>query len=1001
MLALTACGGGGGGGSSSSSTLPITVTVSPPTQNAQAGIGTQQFTANVQNTTNTAVSWRVNGVTSGDGTVGTITTGGLYAAPASVPSPATVVVAAVSVADPTRSGAANVTITPPVSAPVSVSVSPPTPNVQAGFGTQQFTANVQNTTNTAVTWRVNGVMSGDGTVGTITTGGLYAAPASVPSPATVVVAAVSVADPTRSGAANVTITPPVSAPVSVSVSPPTPNVQAGIGTQQFTANVQNTANTAVTWRVNGVTGGNATIGTITTGGLYAAPASVPSPATVVVTAVSVADPTRSGSANVTITPPVSVSVSPPTPNVQAGIGTQQFTANVQNTANTAVTWRVNGVTGGNATIGTITTGGLYAAPASVPSPATVVVTAVSVADPTRSGSANVTITSPGSGAVTVSPHRVALTISQTEQFSSVIAGGGSVNWTVDTIPGGNGSVGTISGSGLYVPSAAAVGVHTITATNAANSSLSDSATVAVTDLGGVYTYHADLARTGQNLREYALTPATVSGGNFGKRWSCLLDGEAYAQPLYVANVVISGGSHNVVIVATQHDSVYAFDADDPGCTTYWNKSFLGAGVTTVSTGDLGGCLDIIGEYGITGTPVVDPASRTVYVVAKTKESGSYFQRLHALDLTTGNEMAGSPVTIQPSVSSGGGTLKFDPLWQNQRPGLVLSGGGVFVAWAGHCDFNSYHGWLTRYDATSLAQTAVFNSTPLGSAGGIWMSGGAPAVDSSLSLFFSTGNGTFDDVNSIVPPLAPNNDFGMSFLKLDPVSLAVQDFYTPSQEAAWSGADLDISSAGMTVLPDSVGPATHPNVLVGADKQGHLWMLDRTNMSRYSSSSDNVVQFLTLPNISSCKPQLCVMATPGYWNRVVFIAVNGGPLMALPLTSGLMPATGGIATPASQSREMYNYPSPTPMLSASSPTANGIVWVLDTNANGTDNGSAAKGPAVLRAYDATNLGTTLFSSSARAADTAAGTAVKFTLPVIANGHVYVAGGGALTVYGLAP
>jgi hypothetical protein len=694
---------------------------------------------------------------------------------------------------------------------------------------------------------------------------------------------------------------------------------------------------------------------------------------------------------------LSMSVAPASVSLVLG-ASQQFAATVTNAANTAVTWQVNGVSGGSSATGTIDATGRYTAPATLSvSPTTFTVTAVSAQDLATSSAAQVTVADANS--VAVYPRRAALTLSQSQQYSAIVLSGATVNWSVDGVVGGNGVVGTISAAGLYVPPATA-GAHTVTATNASNPSFSATATVGVTDLGGVYTYHNDLARTGQNLQEYALTPNAVSGGGFGKRWSCAIDGEAYAQPLYVANLAIAGGTHNVLIVTTQHDSVYAFDADDPGCITYWQVTFLRTGVTTVPVGDTN-CSDILGEYGITGTPVIDPAGQTVYLVAKTKESGSYFQRLHALDLATGQEQTSSPVTIQASTPiNGGGSSTFSPLWENQRPGLVLTNGGVYISWASHCDSNTFHGWVLRYDAASLAQMAVFNSTPNGSEGGIWMSGAAPAVDSSGSIFFSTGNGTFDDAANIVPPLAPANDFGESFVKLDPNTLAVQDFYTPSQNLNWSNNDLDIASAGVTVLPDGVGPTGHPNVLIGADKQGHLWMIDRSPgaMSRFNASSDNTVQYLTLPNSGACSG-VCVFSTAGYWNGTIYIAQNLGHLMALPLTGGVIPSSGGIATPASTSAETYHYPSPTPSISAS-PTGNGIVWVLDNNANGTDNGSTAKGPAVLRAYDATNLATTLYSSAVNPADTA-GTAVKFTLPVVANGHVYVAGGGQLTVYGLLP
>ena len=307
----------------------------------------------------------------------------------------------------------------------------------------------------------------------------------------------------------------------------------------------------------------------------------------------------------------------------------------------------------------------------------------------------------------------------------------------------------------------------------------------------------------------------------------------------------------------------------------------------------------------------------------------------------------------------------------------------------------------RYDQASLDQTAVLNTTPNGSEGGIWMSGGAPAIDSTGSVYVTTGNGTFDDVHGAVPPAAPANDFAMSFLRLDPSSLAVKDFYAPSQEALWSDDDLDISSAGVLILPDGAGPGGHPNVLVGSDKQAHLWLIDRTTMSEFNPTTDNALQMLTLPYASGCAPDSCVFATAEYYAGTVYVGITSGPLLALPLVNGEFVASAqAVAVASSASAESYGYPSPTPMISAS-PAGNAIVWVLDTQASGTPrNGGTSTGPAILRAYPSTNLATTLYSSSASPADTG-GTAVKFTVPVVANGHVYVGGRSQLTVYGLAP
>jgi len=618
-------------------------------------------------------------------------------------------------------------------------------------------------------------------------------------------------------------------------------------------------------------------------------------------------------------------------------------------------------------------------------------------------SAEVSITS--ANGFSVSPKYAALTLSQSQQFTASVPGGGAATWAVDGVAGGNSTVGTISSSGLYVPPSAA-GTHTVVATSVANPTQSGSAAVAVTDLSGVYSFHVDLARTGQNLQEYALTPATVSSGNFGKRWSCAVDGDVHAQPLYVANLAIGGGVHNVLLVATENDSVYAFDADDPGCSTYWHASALSAGATPIPYASLPGpCHGFPNGVGITGSPVINPATQTLYFVAATEESGNYYDRLHAINLATGAELSGSPVLIQASVPRhAGGTDVFSVLYQNQRPGLALYGGGVFVGWASNCDSENYWGWMMRYDAATFAQTAVFNVTPNSTQGGIWMSGGAPAVDSEGRLFFSTGNGTFDDTTGVLPAVAPDDDFSMSFLNLNPGTLTVQDFYTPSMEAVWSGGDLDISSAGVTVLPDGIGPSAHPDLLVGSDKQSHVWLIDRANMGRFSASSDNTVQFLTLPDSSDsvCAPTRCVFSSPAYYNGTLYFGVESAPVMALPLTNGLFTANAqGIAQVSSVSPETYGFPGPTPMISAS-PAGNAIVWALDSSAflDCCNNHTSAVGPAILRAYDAANLADELFSSSKLAANSA-GNAVSYTVPVIANGHVYIGGASTVTVYGLEP
>lgn len=617
-----------------------------------------------------------------------------------------------------------------------------------------------------------------------------------------------------------------------------------------------------------------------------------------------------------------------------------------------------------------------------------------------SATATVTV---GGTSVTVSPRVAPLTLGQTQQFTA--SGGGTVSWSVDGVGGGNTTVGTISSNGLYVPPAAA-GTHTVTATSVANSSFSGSATAAITDLAGVYSYHNDLARSGQNLKEYALTKALVSGGNFGKRWACTLDGDVYAQPLYVANLTVNGGTHNVVFVATNHDSVYAFDADSGSCTPLWMKNFLTGGATTIPATTYS-CLDSLDEYGIVGTPVIDPANGgTLYAVASTKEGSSYVQRLHALDITTGNERTNSPQVLAPTYPWTGGTRTFDPKMQLQRAGLVYTNGSVFVAWSSHCDDPTYYGWIASYDGATLAPGPAFNVAPNGAQGGIWMSGAAPAVDKNGSIYLSTGNGSFKNTGGGLPAPAAANDFSMSFLNFDSATLMLNDFYTPSQEKAWSDLDLDISAPGVMVLPDGSGPSSAPNLLYGGDKQGHIWLLNRLQLGDYSANNDNVVQMLDVVNLAATGNQVLYLP-PAYYSSTVYASPVSRPVQAMALSGGVFSfrlnttANRNEVVAQSFTLERCDFPGCGISISAAG-SAQAIAWVLDNGKFGHTNISTSMplGPAVLRAYDATNLATRLYTSAASANDTS-GNALKFTIPMIANGRVYVGGTKQLTVYGIAP
>ncbi|MBI3405537.1 MAG: DUF4091 domain-containing protein, partial [Acidobacteria bacterium] len=449
----------------------VTVSVNPPTATLVPN-GPQTFTATVTGTGNTVVTWSVNGVNGGNSSVGTITAGGAYTAPASVPTPNTVTVTATSQADPTKSANATVTI----NAAIAVSVTPASVSLTNNpQGTRQFTATVTGTANTAVTWTLSGAGCAGAACGTITAGGLYTAPALVPVPASVTVTATSSADPTKTGTATVTLT----TTITVSVTPPAPSIGLS-ATQLFTATVVGSANTAVNWSVNGIAGGNAAVGTISAAGLYTAPVSLPSAQNFTITAASQVNPASTGSATVTVGVSVAVSVAPSAANVPAGQN-QQFTATVTGTGNTAVNWSLSGAGCSGATCGTVTAAGLYTAPNVVPTPSVVTVTATSQADPTKSSTASITV-SPAV-VVTVSPTTAFPNTSQTQQFTASVTGSANtaVTWAVNGVSGGNSSVGTITATGFYTapaatPNPAAV---TVTATSSADPTKSGSAIVTI------------------------------------------------------------------------------------------------------------------------------------------------------------------------------------------------------------------------------------------------------------------------------------------------------------------------------------------------------------------------------------------------------------------------------------------------------------------------------------------------------------------------------------------
>ena len=516
-------------------------------------------------------------------------------------------------------------------------------------------------------------------------------------------------------------------------------------------------------------------------------------------------------------------------------------------------------------------------------------------------------------------------------------------------------------------------------------------TAAAAAFKGVLTFHNDNARDGVNSRETVLTPGNVNSQQFGKVFSYPVDGYVYAQPLYVPRVKIpKNGVHNVVYVATEHDSVYAFDADGLVSAPLWQRSFIDPanGVTTVPSPADTGATDIIPEVGITGTPVIKTAGGTLYVVATTKvvnaqtQAVTYEQQLHALALATGAEKLGGPVLINPLMpgtgdGSSGGVIPFNALRQTQRPGLLLSKGVIYIAFASQGDVSPYHGLVMAYGAAQLGQFAVFDDTPNGGDGGIWQSGNGPAADAQGRIYVASGNGTFDfDQGGL--------DLGDSIIELGFSRLSgfkVKTYFKPYDQALFASTDDDFGDSGVLLLPNQTSGRVH--LAVTAGKDGVIYLVNRHAMGGYNpSNNDQIVQALSGALSGG------VWAVPAFINNTMYLGANGDFLKGFTLSSGQFPSTANLATAVA-----FAYPGTSPSISANG-SRNVIVWALKNE------GYASGSPTVLYAFDS-NLNELYDTTQAPANRDQAGAAVKFTVPTVANGRVYVGTQTELDVYGLLP
>lgn len=497
----------------------------------------------------------------------------------------------------------------------------------------------------------------------------------------------------------------------------------------------------------------------------------------------------------------------------------------------------------------------------------------------------------------------------------------------------------------------------------------------------VVTYHNDNSRTGQYLNETILTPANVNSSSFGKLFTLPVDSVIDAQPLYLSSVTISGSTHNVIYTVTENDSVYAFDADTG--TQLWHVSVLGSGETP---SDTRGCSQITPTIGVTSTPVIDRSSGpngTIYVVAMSKAGSTYFQRIHALDITTGQEEFGGPVVVQARYPGTGdnshnGFVIFNPAQYAERAGLLLLNGVIYTAWTSHCDDRPYTGWVIGYSESTLAQTSVLNVTPNGSEGAIWQTGGGLASDGT-SIYFLDANGTFDTtLNSGGFPSKGDYGNGVLRLAIKNNQLRVADYFNMYNTVSESDADEDLGSGGILLLPpmkDSSG-TTHL-LAIGAGKDTNIYIVDRTNLGKFNPNSNNIYQELAGALDGG------MWAMPAYYKGSLYFGPQGNNLMQFQFSNAKLSTS-----PTSASSAVFEYPGSTPAVSANG-SSNGIVWAIEHSS-----------PSVLHAYSASSLQQELYNSNQAAGGRDQfGDASHFGTPIIANGKVYVGTTNGVAVFGL--
>jgi len=684
-----------------------------------------------------------------------------------------------------------------------------------------------------------------------------------------------------------------------------------------------------------------------------------------------------------------IAAQPASQTVTAG-QTATFNVTASGTAPFSYQWQKNNANISGATAASYTTPATTSADNGAKFDVVVSDSAGSVASATATLTVTAATVAP---TITTQPGNQTVTVGQTATFSVVATGTAplSYQWQKNSanITGATAASYTTAATAAMDSGAK----FDVIVSNAAGSQTSAMAILTVNSASGstvnVVTYHYDNLRTGQNLNETILTPANVNSTTFGKLGSFTVDGLVDAQPLYLsAEPMPNVGSKNVLYVATENDSVYAFDADSVNGTTsayLWKVSLLGTGETP---SDNRGCSQVTPQIGVTSTPVIDRSRGphgAIYVVAMSKDAnGNYYQRLHALDLTTGGELFGGPTAVQAKYpgtgdNSSGGNVVFDPKQYKERPGLLEIGTTIYTTWSSHCDARPYTSWVMSYNANTLAQTSVLNLVPNGSEGGIWMAGTAPAADASGDIYFIVGNGDFDTTLN-ASGLPTNANCGNCYVKLASAApITLLDYFTPLNTVGESDADEDFGSGGPLLLPDLMDAGGNTRHLaVGSGKDSVVYVVDRDNMGKFNGAQDNIYQQIS--------GQLGggVYSKPSYFNNAVYYGAVGDHLKAFPITNAQL-----AQTPSSQSPTSFAYPGTTPSISANG-TTNGIVWAVENGSTG-----------ILHAYNATNLTNELYNSNQAANNRDQFSDNKFVTPMVANGKVYVGTPNSVVVFGPIP